>query len=150
MKILILHGINLNMFGQRDKQHYGSASLSDINRSLHDLAGELNVQIKCFQSNNEAEFIKQIHDANSNGTDAIVINAGAWTHYNYGIRDALAILSIPIIEVHMSNIHARESFRHESVIAPVVKGQVCGFGVDSYLLGLQAAVNIIDDLEPSN
>lgn len=147
MKILILHGINLNMFGQRSEQHYGKATLSDINRSLHELAGELNVQIKCFQSNNEAEFIKQIHDAKTNGTNAIVINAGAWTHYNYGIRDALAILDIPIIEVHMSNIHAREEFRHNSVLAPIVKGQICGFGVDSYLLGLQAAVNIIDDLE---
>lgn len=146
MKILILHGINLNMFGQRDQKQYGTASLSDINRSLHELAGELNVQIKCFQSNNEAEFIKQIHDAHTNGTNAIVINAGAWTHYNYGIRDALDILNIPIIEVHMSNIHAREQFRQQSVISPVVKGQICGFGVDSYLLGLQAAVNIVDEL----
>lgn len=146
MKILILHGVNLNMFGQRDPKHYGSATLADINQALHALATDLNVQIRCFQSNVESDFIKQIHDAHLNDTDAIVINAGAWTHYNYAIRDALDILDIPVIEVHMSNIHAREQFRHTSVIAPVAKGQICGFGIDSYLLGLKAAVNLVNGL----
>src|SRR6266498_3673915 len=105
------------------------------------LAKELGVTLACFQTNSEGEMCERIHRAFFDAEDAVVINAGAWTHYSYGIRDALAILTVPIIEIHMSNIHAREEFRHHSVFAEIVKGQICGFGVDSYLLGLRAAAS---------
>lgn len=144
MNLLVLHGINLNMFGKRDPAQYGTATLAEIDRQLQALGNELGAQVSCFQTNCEGAMVERIHQAHSDGTDALLINAGAWTHYSYGIRDALAILTIPIIEVHMSNIHAREAFRHESVLAPVVYGQICGFGVDSYLLGLRAAVTAAD------
>lgn len=143
MKILVLNGINLNMFGKRDPTHYGTATLEQINGSLHTLAKELAVEVECYQTNIEGEMAERIHAAHSEGVNAVLINAGAWTHYSYGIRDALAILKCPIIEVHMSNIHARESFRHHSVFAEIVLGQICGFGPESYLLGLRAAVSAI-------
>ena len=139
-KILVLHGINLNMFGKRDPKQYGSATLAQIDASLQALGQELGCAVECFQTNHEGAMCERIHQAYADGVDAVLINAGAWTHYSYGIRDALAILSVPIIEVHMSNIHAREAFRHHSVIADVARGQICGFGADSYLLGLRAAV----------
>jgi 3-dehydroquinate dehydratase-2 len=101
----------------------------------------LGANVECFQTNFEGDMAEKIHHAHTDGVDAVMINAGAWTHYSYGIRDALAILKCPIIEVHMSNIHAREAFRHHSVIAEIAKGQIAGFGVDSYLLGLRAAVS---------
>jgi 3-dehydroquinate dehydratase-2 len=141
MKILTLHGINLNMFGQRDPAQYGTATLADINQSLQALGQNLGVEVECFQTNFEGAMVEKIHQAFQENVAAVVINAGAWTHYSYGIRDALAILKCPIIEVHMSNIHAREAFRHHSVIADIAKGQIAGFGVDSYLLGLRAAVS---------
>lgn len=141
MDILVLHGINLNMFGKRDPAQYGSCTLDEIDAGLISLADELGVRLECFQSNHEGEMVHRIHRAHSDGTSAVLINAGAWTHYSYGIRDALEILDIPVIEVHMSNIHAREAFRHVSVLAPVVTGQICGFGPDSYLLGLRAAAS---------
>ena len=140
MKILVLHGINLNMFGKRDAATYGTATLAEIDARLAALAAELGVQAECFQTNFEGAMAERIHAAHTDGTAAVVINAGAWTHYSYGIRDALAILKCPIVEVHMSNIHAREEFRHHSVIAAIAKGQIAGFGVDSYLLALRAAV----------
>lgn len=143
MKILTLHGINLNMFGQRDPAQYGSATLAEINGQLVALGRELGAEVECFQTNHEGEMTERIHRACNDGTAAVVINAGAWTHYSYGIRDALAILGCPIVEVHMSNIHAREAFRQHSVIAPIAKGQIAGFGVDSYLLGLRAAVSAV-------
>jgi 3-dehydroquinate dehydratase-2 len=105
------------------------------------LGQELGASVECFQTNFEGAMVEKIHQAHTDGVDAVLINAGAWTHYSYGIRDALAILKCPIIEVHMSNIHAREAFRHHSVIAEIAKGQIAGFGVDSYLLGLRAAVS---------
>ncbi len=141
MNILVLHGINLNMFGKRDPAQYGTATLDDINAQISALATELGVRVALFQSNSEADFCQRIHQAHDQSVDAVVVNAGAWTHYSYGIRDALAILRCPVIEVHMSNIHAREAFRHHSVFAEIVRGQISGFGVDSYLLGLRAAVN---------
>lgn len=141
MKVLTLHGINLNMFGKRDPKQYGTATLDDINHGLQALGQELGVEVECFQTNFEGAMVEKIHQAFFDNVDAVVINAGAWTHYSYGIRDALAILKCPIIEVHMSNIHAREAFRHHSVIADIAKGQVAGFGVDSYLLGLRTAVS---------
>ena len=141
--ILVLNGINLNMFGKRDPAQYGTATLAEIDAAVVALGAELGVQVECFQTNHEGEMVERIHAAHNEGVDAVVINAGAWTHYSYGLRDALAILKAPIVEVHMSNIHAREAFRHQSVLAEIAKGQICGFGPDSYLLGLRAAVNLI-------
>lgn len=140
MKILVLHGINLNMFGQRDPAHYGTATLADIDAGLVQLGAELGVaQVACFQTNHEGAMCERIHQAHRDGVAAVVINAGAWTHTSVAIRDALAILRCPIVEVHMSNIHAREPFRRHSYLADIAAGQICGFGVDSYLLGLRAA-----------
>jgi len=141
MKILMLHGINHNMFGKRDPKQYGTITLDEINASLSALGQELGTQVECFQTNHEGEMCERIHQAYADGVDAVLINAGAWTHYSYGIRDALAILTCPIVELHMSNIHAREPFRHVSVFGEIVMGQICGFGVDSYLLGLRAGVS---------
>jgi 3-dehydroquinate dehydratase-2 len=138
--ILVLHGINLNMFGKRDPAQYGTATLATIEERLQALARELGVAVTSFQSNDEGAFCGRIHQAFEEGVDAVVVNAGAWTHYSLGVRDALAILKVPVVEVHMSNIHAREPFRHHSVIADIARGQICGFGVESYLLGLRAAV----------
>jgi 3-dehydroquinate dehydratase-2 len=140
MKVLVLNGINLNMFGKRDPKVYGSTTLAEIDAALAKLAAELEVEVECWQTNIEGEMAERIHRAHVDGTAAVVINAGAWTHYSIGLRDALAILSVPIVEVHMSNIHAREAFRHHSVLAEIARGQIAGFGVDSYLLGLRAAV----------
>ena len=142
-KILVLHGVNLNMFGKRDPKLYGTITLAQIDAQLKKLAKELGVTLTAFQTNFEGALCERIHAAHSDGTAAVIINAGAWTHYSYALRDALAILDAPIVEVHMSNIHAREEFRHHSVIAPVAKGQIAGFGVDSYLLGLRAAVDLV-------
>ena len=141
MKILVLNGINLNMFGKRDPAQYGTSTLDEINIRLGVLGQELGAQVECFQTNHEGAMCERIHQAYADSVDAVLIIAGAWTHYSYGIRDALAILKCPIIELHMSNIHARESFRHVSVFAEIVKGQICGFGAESYLLALRAGVS---------
>jgi len=140
MKVLMLHGINHNMFGKRDPVQYGTITLDKIDARLGDLAASLDVEIESFQTNYEGAMCERIHRAYLERTDAVLINAGAWTHYSYGIRDALAILTVPVVEIHMSNIHAREAFRHHSVFAEVVRGQISGFGVESYLLGLRTAV----------
>ena len=140
MKVLMLHGINHNMFGKRDPVQYGTITLDQIDARLGDLAASLDVEIGSFQTNYEGAMCERIHRAYLEPTDAVLINAGAWTHYSYGIRDALAILTVPVVEIHMSNIHAREAFRHHSVFAEVVRGQISGFGVESYLLGLRTAV----------
>ena len=150
MKILILHGINLNMFGKREASVYGTTTLAEIDASLQRLAKELETGLECFQTNSEAAICERIHRVvTEKDFAAVMINAGAWTHYSYGLRDALAMLTIPIVEVHMSNIHAREAFRANSVIAPIAKGQICGFGVDSYLLGLRAAVSTVQRANPA-
>ncbi|WP_134140426.1 type II 3-dehydroquinate dehydratase [Paraburkholderia sp. BL6665CI2N2] len=138
---LMLHGINHNMFGKRDPAQYGTATLADIDAQLQALAKELGVTVESYQTNSEGDMCSRIHQAFVDNVDGVLINAGAWTHYSYGIRDALAILTVPIVEIHMSNIHAREAFRHHSVFAEIVKGQICGFGIDSYSLGLRAAVS---------
>lgn len=143
MKILVLNGVNLNMFGKRDPKQYGTITLAEIDRQLVALGQKLGAQVTCFQTNLEGAMCERIHQAHADGVDAVLINAGAWTHYSYGIRDALAILTCPIVEVHMSNIHAREPFRHHSVLAEIAKGQICGFGVDSYLLALRASVSAV-------
>ena len=142
-KVLVLNGINLNMFGKRDPKQYGTTTLAEIDLMLKKVADELGVEVESFQTNCEGTMVERIHQAFNDKVDAVVINAGAWTHYSYGIRDALAILTCPIVELHMSNIHAREPFRHVSVFAEIVKGQICGFGVDSYLLALRAAVSAV-------
>ncbi|KVS22991.1 type II 3-dehydroquinate dehydratase [Burkholderia cepacia] len=144
-KILMLHGINHNMFGKRDPAQYGTITLAQIDARLQGLATELGVQVESFQTNHEGTMCERIHRAFEERQDAVLINAGAWTHYSYGIRDALAILTCPIVELHMSNIHAREPFRHHSVLAEIVSGQICGFGVQSYLLALRAAVSALGD-----
>ena len=141
MKILLLHGINLNMFGKRDPAQYGTVTLDEINASVVKLGKELGAVVEHFQTNSEGAMCERIHQGFADGVDAVLINAGAWTHYSYGIRDALAILTCPIVELHMSNIHAREAFRHVSVFADIIKGQICGFGADSYLLALRAGVS---------
>ncbi len=143
-KILVLNGVNLNMFGHRDPAQYGTITLAEIDAKLRDLAQTLGVEVESFQTNHEGAMCERIHQAFREGVDAVLINAGAWTHYSIALRDALSILTVPIIEIHMSNIHAREEFRHQSVIAPIAKGQICGFGADSYLLGLSAAVSAIE------
>ena len=143
MKVLMLHGINLNMFGKRDPTQYGTTTLAEIDAQLQLLGSELGVEVESFQTNIEGAMCERIHKGFADKVDAVLINAGAWTHYSYGIRDALAILTVPIVELHMSNVHAREAFRHVSVFAEVVSGQICGFGVDSYLLGLRAAVSAV-------
>ena len=140
-RILVLHGINLDMFGKRDPAQYGTVTLAEIDERLRTLGRELDVDVTTFHSNIEGVLCERIHQAFRDGVDAVVINAGAWTHYSIGIRDALAILQAPIVEVHMSNVHAREEFRHKSVFVEIILGQISGFGVDSYLLALRAAVS---------
>ena len=144
-KILVLHGVNLNMFGKRDPAQYGTITLAEINRKLVELGKELGCAVETFQTNFEGAICEKIHQAHIDKVDAVLINAGAWTHYSYGLRDALAILKVPIVEVHMSNIHSREEFRHFSVVAPLAKGQIAGFGLQSYLLGLRAAVELLQE-----
>ena len=140
MKILMLHGVNHNMFGKRDPKQYGTITLAQIDERLAQVGRSLGADVVSFQTNAEGAMCERIHQAYAEGVDAVLINAGAWTHYSYAIRDALAILTCPVVELHMSNIHAREAFRHHSVFAEIVTGQICGFGADSYELALRAAV----------
>jgi len=138
---LMLHGVNHSMFGKRDPKQYGTITLAQIDEKLQALANELGVKVVSFQTDSEGDMCARIHQAYKDKVDGVMINAGAWTHYSYAIRDALAILTCPVVELHMSNIHAREEFRHKSVFAHIILGQISGFGVDSYLLGLRAAVS---------
>ena len=141
-KILVMHGVNLDMLGKRDRTHYGAATLAEINGRIAELGAELGLEAEFFQSNSEGDFVERIHAAHASDIRGIVVNAGAWTHYSYAIMDAFAILDIPIVEVHMSNIHAREEFRRFSVLAKVAKGSIAGFGIDSYLLGVRALAGL--------
>jgi len=141
MKILFLNGPNLNLLGQREPEIYGHTTLADIEAEVRRCATAMNVQIDFRQSNLEGELVGWVQEAKSN-FDVIVINAAAYTHTSIALRDAIAGSSVPTIEIHLSNVHAREEFRHKSLIAPVCRGQITGFGQKSYILGLQAAVYV--------
>lgn len=147
-KVLVLHGPNLNLLGKREPQIYGSSSLADINKMLEDEASShtefSQVQLSCIQSNNEAELVNAIQKAADNGTEFIVINAAAFTHTSIAVRDALKFASLPFIEVHISNIFARESFRHKSYLADLAVGVISGFGPNSYVFALRQALYIIN------
>jgi 3-dehydroquinate dehydratase-2 len=140
MKILVINGPNLNLLGTRESDIYGTMTLEDINSSLEKLAKELDVELTINQSNHEGEIVDLIHNAKDYA--ALVINPAAYTHTSVAIRDAIAAVEIPAVEIHLSNIYKREEFRHKSLISPVAHGQVSGFGPESYLLGLRAAVSI--------
>ena len=143
-KILVIHGPNLNLLGEREPGVYGSDSFDSINDEIKEKAVALDFETEIFQSNHEGEIIDKLHKARSE-FDAVILNAGAYTHYSYAIRDAIAAIKIPVIEVHLSNIHARDEFRHKSVIAPVCKGQIAGFGKASYFLALQAVKYTLEE-----
>jgi 3-dehydroquinate dehydratase II len=140
--VLVINGPNLNRLGKREPGIYGAKTLNDLQLELEKAASELSLHVSFRQSNHEGEIIDLIHDS-SDKHEGIVLNAGAYTHYSYAIRDAIASVDVPVIEVHLSNVHAREEFRKESVIAPVTIGQISGFGFDSYKLALQAFSNYV-------
>ena len=142
IKILLIHGPNLNLLGKREPEIYGTSGLDAVNARMQKLAEESQVELRAFQSNSEGALIDAIHDA-AGWADGIVINPGAYGHYSYALRDALAAVNLPAIEVHLSNIYAREEFRHRSVISAVVLGSIAGLGVQSYECGFQALVRIL-------
>ena len=140
MKILILHGPNLNLTGTREPDVYGNVTLGEIDARLAALGRELGAEVTCRQSNHEGVLIDALHEARTT-MDGVVLNAGGYTHTSVALRDAVAAIAIPVVEVHMSNIYAREEFRHTSLLAPVCRGSICGFGWQSYALGLRAVID---------
>ncbi len=142
VRILVIHGPNLNLLGTREPEVYGSTTLSEIDAMLSELGGELGVEVESFQSNHEGAIIDAIHSARGR-FGGILLNPGAYTHYSVAIRDAIAAVDLPVVEVHLSNIYKREPFRHRSVIAPVAAGTITGFGAESYRLGLRALVHLL-------
>jgi len=141
-KIIILNGPNLNLLGEREKSQYGSSTLADIQNNCEDFAKKNDVKLSFFQSNIEGELVNQIQDSR-NKQNGLIINAGGYTHSSVAIHDALKIIKIPIIELHISNIYNREEFRHKSLISKVAQGVICGFGVDGYLMALEAMRKIL-------
>ena len=139
-KILVLHGPNLNLLGTREPEIYGHTTLQDINDMLAARAGEAGLKADFLQTNYEGKLIDAIQQAPADGYAFIILNAAAFTHYSIAVRDAIAAIRVPVIEVHLSNIHTREEFRHQSVISPVVMGQICGFGADSYMAALEVVI----------
>ncbi len=148
-KILIIHGPNLNLLGDRETNFYGSKTLKELDGLLQKRGKDLGVEVSCFQSNNEAEIIEKIQEAKKK-FQGIIINPAAYTHTSVAIRDAIAAMGIPTVEVHLSNIYQRETFRHHSYVSSVAVGQICGFGANSYLLGLEAVVKVIAKKELVN
>lgn len=147
-KVLVLHGPNLNLLGSREPAVYGTESLVEINDRLQEFAGAHGAELEILQSNHEGVLIDAVHAAVGNAA-GLLINPGAFTHYSLALRDALSAVDLPAVEVHLSNIHARESFRRKSVIAPACIGQISGFGANSYLLGLQALLAYLADRDGS-
>ena len=144
MKILFLNGPNLNLLGTREPEVYGRLTLADIEGKVRQRAAELKAEVDFRQSNQEGELVNWIQEAKGK-VAAIVINAAAYTHTSVALRDAISAVGVPTIEIHLSNIHAREEFRHKSLIAPVCRGQICGFGAKSYIFGLEAAIDVNED-----
>ena len=141
-KILIMHGPNINLTGIREPGHYGSTPFAEMNEEFVAFAKANGADCDVFQSNHEGELIDRLHAA-MGVYDGIVLNAGAYTHYSYAIRDAIAAIQLPVVEVHMSNVHKREEFRHHSVLSPVCSGVICGFGKNSYILGISALLQLL-------
>jgi 3-dehydroquinate dehydratase-2 len=139
-RALVLHGPNLNLLGTREPAVYGRLSLGDVDREIRDHARRLSVRVECRQSNHEGQLVDWLQSARPDGFFGVVLNPGALTHYSFALRDAVAAIDVPVVEVHLSNIHAREEFRRHSVIAAVARGQIAGFGASSYLLALDALV----------
>ncbi|CCQ95989.1 3-dehydroquinate dehydratase [[Clostridium] ultunense Esp] len=146
MKILIIHGPNMNLLGKRDRSIYGNLTLEEVNQMIKLKSKELNMEVELFQSNSEGEIIDKLHGALDSDYKGVIINPGGYTHYSISIRDAIEVLNIPVIEVHLSNISKREDFRKQSVIAPVCRGQISGFGLYSYLLALEAFNSINENV----
>jgi 3-dehydroquinate dehydratase-2 len=144
MKILILHGPNLNLLGTREPEIYGSLTLGDVNMELMTLGKELGADLKCFQSNHEGALIDALQEAQM-WADGVVFNPGGYTHTSVALRDAIAAIDLPVVEVHLSNVYAREEFRHPSMISAVCQGKIVGFGWRSYTLGLKALVDMLED-----
>ena len=146
-KILVLHGPNLNLLGKREPEIYGRTTLDDVNGMIAARAKEAGVEADFLQSNHEGVLVDALQDAPNKGYAFVILNAAAFTHYSVAIRDAIAAISTPVIEVHLSNIHKREEFRHRSVIAPVVMGQIAGFGADSYMAALEVAIRRLSGVD---
>ena len=147
MKVLVLHGPNLNLLGTREPEIYGSMTLGDINTQLIELGKQFGAELKCGQSNHEGALIDALQDAQM-WADGVIFNPGGYTHTSIALRDAIAALKIPVVEVHLSNVYAREDFRHHSMISAVCKGKIVGFGWRSYTLGFRALAEILQDINP--
>lgn len=141
--VLVLHGPNLNLLGSREPEVYGRLTLAQVDREIKRYGQARGVRVECLQSNHEGELIEALQTASRKGFSAVVFNPGAFTHYSIALRDAVSAISLPVIEVHLSNVHAREEFRRHSVIAPAARGQISGFGLRSYLLGIDAALGVL-------